>query len=112
MSGNGTPGKFNRHDRGGSFQERDHQDSQDMEVGVFIVGDLRHIGGDRAHQSVAEQNAQKGSHQCGSDLVPNLFRRSSPSAPIVITTPSTAATMPSPGKESAMVLRDAIGILA
>ncbi len=35
-----------------------------------------------------------------------------PSAPMVITTPSTAATMPSPGSESATVLSAAIGALS
>ena len=35
-----------------------------------------------------------------------------PSAPIVITTPRTAATMPSPGNESAIVVNPETGSLA
>jgi len=31
---------------------------------------------------------------------------------MVITTPSTAATIPKPGRESAMVLNDVIGVVA
>ncbi len=53
----------------------DHQHPQHVVIGVLVFGQLRHVGGHRPHESVAEQNAQKGSDQGRGDLVPDLLRR-------------------------------------
>ena len=75
MSGNGAPRHFHRHDRSGAFQERDHQHAQHVEEGVLFFRGLGHVGRDRSHQPVAQQNAEKRSDQRRGDLVSDFFRR-------------------------------------
>ena len=77
-------------------------------VGVLIFRRLGHVGGDRADESVTEQNAEESSDQRGRDFVTNFLRR---------TTQRTHGDDDSqhggdnaePGSESAMVLSAAIG---
>ena len=80
MSGDGAARHFDRHDRGATFQERNHENPQYVEECVFFFGSFGHVGGDGADQSVAEQNAEKRSHQRGGDLVSDLFRRTAEGA--------------------------------
>ena len=75
MAGNRASRELDRHDRGGSLQERNHHDAQDMQVGALVVRSLLHAGGQRPHQSVAQQDAQKCADQGGGDFVADLFRR-------------------------------------
>ena len=59
----------------GSFQERNHDHAQDMQVCTFILSDLLHTGCERPHQSVAKQDAEKCAHQGGGNFVADFFRR-------------------------------------
>ena len=49
-------------------------------VGVFVFGSLGEVGGDGAHESVTEQNAEEGANQGSCDFVSNFFRRTSEGA--------------------------------
>ncbi len=53
-----------------------HRDPQDVVIRMLVVNALGHVGGQRPDNAVAQQNAKKGSHECGGDLVAHLRRRS------------------------------------
>ena len=111
MPGHRPPSNFNRHNRGHTFQKGDHGHPQHLQERMFVVRHLPHARRQRSHQSVAQENAQKRPHQRRCYLASNFLRRAA-QALIVITTPSTAATMPSPGSESAIVTNPDTGWLA
>ena len=104
-------GDFHRHDGSRALQEGNDQHAHHVEKGVFLLDGFRHVRGDRTDQAVAEQNSQECSDKRGGDFVSDSSG-GPPRAPIVITTPSTAATMPSPGRESAIVLSAVVGCVA
>src|SRR5450631_1441807 len=74
VAGNCAPRDFHRHDGCGALQKRDHENAHHIEEGMFFLGRLGHVGGDRTDQSVAQQNAQKGSDQGGGNFVSNFLR--------------------------------------
>ena len=62
------------------FRKGDHQDAQHVVVGMFVVGSLGQVGGDGAHESVTEQDAEEGADQGGCDFVADFFGRTSEGA--------------------------------
>ena len=47
-----------------------------MQVLVVLVGELAHVGGQRPHHAVAEQDAEEGPHQGRGHVLADLFGRS------------------------------------
>jgi hypothetical protein len=77
---------------------------------VLFISRGCHIRGQGTNQSITQQNSQERTHQGGRDFLADSSG-GPPKAPMVMTTPKTAATMPSPGNESAVVLKADIGLL-
>ena len=97
----GAPAKLHRHAWRRSFNESDNYDADHVIRRVLFIRGLGHVGGNGPHESVAH-NPRKVPTCAAATLCP-ISSGGPPSAPMVITTPSTAATIPSPGKESAIV---------
>jgi hypothetical protein len=102
-------GGFDCHDGRGAFQKRDDQYSQHIQVGAFFGGGFGHVCGNRSNKAVAKKDAQKSSDQRCGYLVTDLVWGPSERAPMVMTTPRTAATIPRPGRESAMAESESTG---
>ena len=75
MAGNRAPADLHRQDGSVALDERDHHHSQHVAIGALVLGQLRHARRHRPHESVAQQDAKKGSHQGRGHLVPDLLRR-------------------------------------
>jgi hypothetical protein len=103
-----SAGGFDRHNWRRALEKRNDQYAQNIQVGAFFVRGFSHIGRDRTNKAVAEQDAKESSNQSRGDFVNDLFRRPT-SAPMVMTTPRTAATIPRPGSESAIVESERTG---
>src|SRR6267142_3308388 len=77
---NGPAAVLHRNARRRAFHERDDDYAHHVIVGVLLIYRFGHGGGDRADQSVAQQNSQKRADQRGGNLVADLFRRAAESA--------------------------------
>src|ERR1700722_1695355 len=105
---NRATAKFDGDRRRNTLHESDHGDAKNVVVGVLVFSAFGHARGYGADEAVAEQNAEKRANERGGDFMADSSG-GPPMAPMVMTTPSTAATMPSPGSESAMVESAAMG---
>ena len=80
MAGNGATAYFDRDDGRQTLGETQQQDAKDVEVGALIFRSLAHVGTERADEPVAEQDAEKSSHQRGGDFVADELRRAAQGA--------------------------------
>ncbi|OLE14863.1 MAG: hypothetical protein AUG89_00120 [Acidobacteria bacterium 13_1_20CM_4_56_7] len=80
MAGHSATSHLDSHDRCGSFQKRNHQHSHDVKKCMLFFGCLAHVCGQRPHQAITQQDAQKSSHQCGRHLLANFFGRAAQSS--------------------------------
>jgi hypothetical protein len=105
---NRPPRKLDRNHGSHALGERHQPGAQRLVVLQFGIVNLFQIGSHRRDQAVRQKNAQKRPYQSRCDLSPDLFR-GPPKDPMVITTPSTAATIPKPGNASATMASERTG---
>jgi len=108
VAGNRAPGHFHGHDGRSAFEERDHQNAHHVEKGMFFVGGFCHVGCDGSDQSVAQQDAEESSNQGGGDFISDFFGRSAECAH-GDDDAEHGGDDSETGRESAMVLRAAVG---
>ncbi len=108
MPGNGTPRHLDGHDGGGALQKRNHENAHDIEESVLFVRGLGHVGSDGANQSVAEQNAEKSSDEGSGNFVSDFFGWATEGAHGDHDAKDCGDDSQA-GRESAMVLRAAVG---
>src|ERR1022692_1048551 len=80
MTRDGAARHFHSHNGGRAFQKRNHQNPHHVEEGMLFLGRFGHVGRDWSDQPVAQQNAQKCSHQSGGNFVSDFFRRTAESS--------------------------------